>query len=484
MGNVAIVNTEKLNFGYGSRTLWLIGLSLALLSLGALAEKVDPVRAKLAGDAVLNDTAYELLAELSDEHGARMIGTPAHAASLDVLESRLHELELETRRQTFSFPGWVRGDSDVRMLEPREIRIRAAALGYVEAQASVEGPVAYVETTDLDELAERDLDGRILLVKHNLSFSAEKQKQLDREHGVRGVLYINRVTGGQLLAKAANHDGTAAPFPLFTITQEQGMWMQRLVESGKTVRLRLKTGGRIKTMTGTNLIANLPGDSGEKIVLGGHFDSWDLGQGSIDNGVGVVQIFDAARLLREHSPDNRHEIEFVWFDAEEFGLWGAYHYTEVSPLEDVRAMINLDMVGRPKAINAMGFDGLVPALNEYVETLGSWEFSRKVSNKPWLGSDHHPFILKGVPAITFNAPMNEEDVRYYHDFGDSLDKIDREMLGESTALIALLVYHLANEEADSTLQLSEAETVELLREAGLEERLRKAGKWPFDNDVE
>jgi Iap family predicted aminopeptidase len=412
-----------------------------------------------------------------------MIGTEAHRMSMDYLEASLNELGIETRRQAFPHPGWIRGESSVELLEPVSRELRAAALGYVGTFSGVEGDVAYVSEKDIAEFDETEIQDRILLVRQNVTYSLDDMRTLAEEHGVRGMLYINRVNGGQVLARTANRTGEATPFPVLTITQEEGLWMKRMVEEDRTVRVRLSTAGQLEEFEGENLIATLPGDSGESVILGGHFDSWDLGQGSIDNGLGVAQIYDVARLLKKHSPANRHTVEFVWFDAEEFGLWGSHYYADAVDLSDVRAMVNLDMVGRPIAINAMGFDGLVPVLERYSESLGAWSFDKPVANKTWLGSDHHPFILKGVPSITFNAPMDHDDVRYYHDFADTMDKVDPVMLGESTALIGLLIYDLANDPEPRVPQLSEDETAELFRKAGLEDRLRKADAWPFA-DVE
>ena len=54
----------------------------------------------------------------------------------------------------------------------------------------------------------------------------------------------------------------------------------------------------------------------------------------------------------------------------------------------------------------MGFDELIPLLQTFSSKLGSWALDPKIANKTWLGSDHHPFILNGIPSITFNAPTS------------------------------------------------------------------------------
>jgi Zn-dependent M28 family amino/carboxypeptidase len=170
----------------------------------------------------------------------------------------------------------------------------------------------------------------------------------------------------------------------------------------------------------------------------------------------------------------------VWFNAEELGLWGSRRYVEQHALDDVRVMLNLDMVGDPQGVNAMGFDALVPLLTRFSNSLGSWSFERPVANTTWLGSDHHPFILAGIPAITFYAPIDPDAVHYYHDFGDTFDKVDRTTLARASALVTLLTHTLAQDTATPLRRYTPAETAALFQAAGLEDRLRRAGQWPFD----
>lgn len=438
----------------------------------------EDAREAILGEAILREGAYTFLGEISDKFGPRMIGTKGHRLSLDYLEQQLAESGIAVERQAFAFPGWVRGDPEVSVLAPFARTLRAIELGYVEPTEPVIGSIEYIDTNAIDTVLENDLRGKVLLLKPNVSFRSEELQRLS-DAGALAALMINRVNGGLLLARVSNHHGHPTPFPMLSITQEEGMWLKRLIDEGQTVEVSVQTGSRNQKMEGTNLIATLPGESEETIVLGAHFDSWDLGQGAIDNGLGVAQLYDAAKMLKQVSPKNKYTIKFVWFDAEEFGLWGSKHYVEAVDLEEVRLMINLDMVGRPIALNAMGFDALVEPLETFSAGLGSWSFAKPVANKTWLGSDHHPFILKGVPSITFNAPLDHEDARYYHDFGDTFDKIDREMLGRASGIITLLLYDLANDDGPELKHLNEAEVMELFRKAGAEARMKRSGQWPF-----
>lgn len=460
----------------------LTASALALLGSGPCSALAGPTHESLLGDAILHNSGYDLLETMTTRFGPRMAGTEGNTRSMDLLEHELQALGIETRRETYTIPGWVRREDRVTLVSPVARTLRATALGYVNAHDPFEAGVAVIDSRDFETLDAGETRGKIGLAAPNLKFSQSDYETLAEEFGLRGMLLINRVNGGQLLARAGNHSGDPVPLPVYSITVEEGRWIERQLMDGLDVQVEIETRSGCEPMEVDNLVAVLPGRSDRIVVVGGHFDSWDLGQGAMDNGLGTAQIFDLARLLQGHSPVNEHTVELVWFNAEEWGLWGSIDYAERHDLTKVRAMLNLDMAGDPIAVNAMGFDELVPYLETWSESLGAWDFNRKVANKTWLGSDHHPFIMQGVPSITFNAPIDPDDVRYYHDFGDTFDKIDPAMLARATALIALLTYDLANDTESGIRNYSPEETAELFRQAGLAKGLKKAGKWPFEEN--
>ena len=381
-----------------SAALILLFLSFASTGIGQgstateFSPSADPSEVIL-GDALLNEEAYSFLASMVTRHGHRMPGTPGNESSLEYLQMELENLGVAVHRESFDHPGWVRGEDKVILIEPENRPLRAIALGYVNRQRPVEAPVALLSSADFDTLDPASLDGHIVLVPSSLRLNQEKFLRLARDFGVSGVLLMNRVNGGQLLARVANHDGKAPPFPVFGITREDGLRLQTQLEVDIPVLARLETRSQIRPMTSENLVVVLPGQSEEQILLGAHFDSWDLGQGAMDNGLGVAQLFEVARLLQKHSPQNAYTVVLVFFNAEEWGLWGSRRYVEAHRDDPIRVMVNVDMVGDITGVNAMGFDELVPALESFSKSLGALKFSRKLANQTWLGSDHHPFIL-------------------------------------------------------------------------------------------
>jgi len=228
-----------------------------------------------------------------------------------------------------------------------------------------------------------------------------------------------------------------------------------------------------------NLIVRFSGQVQQKIVLGAHYDSWDLGQGSIDNGLGTAILLEVARLLGRYSPHNYCSLELVWFNGEELGMFGAKKYLERHASEDIAVMINMDMTGYPTGFNAMGFAEFIPLLNELLAELNGFNLTAGVANKPWTNSDHMPFLLAGIPVLSLQAMLDENMRNSYHNQRDSFDKVNKKYLSESAAVISILVHKLANRPDFQFRKRNENEMVEFLRTFGLDEKLKKQKEWPY-----
>ena len=102
-----------------------------------------------------------------------------------------------------------------------------------------------------------------------------------------------------------------------------------------------------------------------------------------------------------------------------------------------------------------------------------------MTNINWFGSDHTPYQLEGIRAITFAGVIPPESVRYYHDLADTIDKVEPKLISESTAAIATLVYRLANEPNLPTTRVPAADTEALFKKFDLQKRMQGVGLWPF-----
>ncbi|MCF3650254.1 M28 family peptidase [Synoicihabitans lomoniglobus] len=454
----------------------IVALVMAALSTPAMA--LTPAGA--AQKVLADEAPVTFLEHLCDDHGGRLTGSAANEAALHDLEQALHDLGLTPERETFSMPGWVREEDTLRMILPVKRKMRAIGLGYIETSAAMEGAVVDLGRGGAEAFTDDMPTGAIGLFGPSASGRANDVADRAKAHGFAGLMFINREGGGQLLARTGGFHGEPLSLPIFSVTQEEGFWMRRLIARGLPVKVGLRSRSYTQPITTTNLRLRFPGKSAETIVVGAHFDSWDRGQGAMDNGLGIAQLFALARTLR--GQELERSVELVWFNGEEQGLWGSrYAATEGADAERPPiVMVNLDMVGVPIAVNALGDADLMPALERWNTGRGDAALSGGVENKTWIASDHTPYQLAGVRTVTFNAPIPRESVRFYHDFGDTFDKLSSEIIRESSAVIASLVVSLADDPELPGGTRDAAATEEMFRNAKLEKRLQAVGMWPAE----
>lgn len=456
-------------------------IAAALTCTALFATPDDAVRERLMGAAFLDNQSYHLLEEMTNLYGGRLAGTDSNEKSMQMLQQALNAHSIANHRESFTFPGWERREDSATLLHPLKRELRSIAMGYVDQHPTFNAELVYLGKGSESEIPENARD-KIGLLAANVKLSQESIQSFATNHGIKGLLLTNRKNGGQLLARTANYSGDPSPIPIYSVTEEEGHWLKRLIESGQHPRVQLSTRSVVKDISCDNLVATLPGKVSKKIVIGAHFDSWDLGQGALDNGLGIAQAYDITRLIAKINPENHYTIETVWFNAEEFGLFGSYAYMERHKDDDIVAMINMDMVGNPLGANAMGFVSLIPSLKQFSQSMGGLSLPRPVVNAPWLGSDHMPFINHGIPSITLNAPIDPDAVAFYHDFGDTFEKVDKETLSKSIGILSLLTYQLANDPELDRPRLTQEETIELLKNARLDVRMKRYNIWPFPEE--
>ena len=100
-----------------------------------------------------------------------------------------------------------------------------------------------------------------------------------------------------------------------------------------------------------------------------------------------------------------------------------------------------------------------------------------MQNDNWFGSDHTPYQLAGVRTVTFNAPIDPEIVRYYHDAADTADKVSAKLVTTSSAVIAEVLLALVHDSELSAERRSDEATRQLFSAPALERRLRTSGLW-------
>lgn len=464
----------------------LILTLIFLASFTSLFSEVNNTDIQIMGSAYLENKSYNFLQKLCDETGGRLPGSENNKKGLEILKSSLKALGVEPLAEEIRIPGWFRGDDEVEMISPVRRKFRAYALGYVNKTPEFTSELVWAKNgldSDFNEINAKD---KIALVTQEAPKTGEAPLRMEAlanafKAGAKAIVFISDKSGYQIMVGMTNFHGDPAPIPAYTITMEEGNWLRRLLVSGTVPLIRMKTESHCeKEIISENVVVRFPGESKKKIIIAAHFDSWDLGQGAVDNGHGTSILLDICRLIRKYSPSNYYTIECVWLNAEETGLWGSRKYNEMHKNDDIGAMINMDMTGSPTGLNAMGYEEFIPFFRDFAGSLKGFNFSADVANSPWTNSDHMYYMFSGIPSFTFNAYLDKEMYQYYHDAGDSFDKVNPRYLSDAAGIIAIFIRRMANDRTLKFERRNKQQVKDMLIKYNLDKRLKRQGEWNFD----
>jgi Zn-dependent M28 family amino/carboxypeptidase len=183
----------------------------------------------------------------------------------------------------------------------------------------------------------------------------------------------------------------------------------------------------------------------EMVVCGAHLDSWDLGQGAVDNGTGSMVVLETARLIKAMGLQPKRTIRFVLFSGEEQGLYGsrAYvtqHKDEMGKITAV--FVNDTGTGRVTGFGLHGNPQVQPVLDKELGVLK--ELGVEKYRVPQMGgTDHASFYASGVPAFWFMQDNADYDLMH-HTQSDTFDKAIKEDLVQCATVMVISALNVAN----------------------------------------
>lgn len=459
----------------------------------------EPAFVRINEEVLHRGRAYETLAEASRTVGHRLTGSPnGHRA-----EQYAHDLLksygfAQVRYQPFSVEAWTR-DTVTLAIAPRKSDnfrdVAVVSLAHSPVEANVSADLIDVGNGlegDFIENRER-IKGRVVLVNIGLLPPYKGSRNLHRsektalaiQYGAAGVVMVNTVPGQVLLTGTASVTGSLISIPSVCVSLETGQEIRAWMKEEKLMALvDMKNHSRV--INARNVIATVKGQTREKIVVGGHLDSWDLATGAIDNGIGSFSVLDLARTFRALKIKPRRTIEFVLFMGEEQGLLGSKAYINEAKakrqLDRIRYMVNLDMTNNPRGFNASGRDEMVAFIDDLGRQIQRVDpaFANVNSNQAGLHSDHQPFLLEGIPTLTPSGSLAPNVLNCYHADCDRLDLVNKTELQNTVRYTAMLVYALANAPTLPAQRLGDTQTRDFLTKQGLKNALiiGKEWRWP------
>ncbi len=447
-------------------------LTLLFCPIFAFAQQKDEeIIRKIYDDALTSRASYQWLEYLSNTIGSRLSGTPAAEKAVIFTKKMLDSLGLDrVFLQEVMVPHWVRGKKEnAKMLIGKEKTVmNVCALGNSVATGAKGVRAEVIEIQSFEEMAlipKEKLNGKIVFYnvamddKHVSTFTAyglsgkyrRKGAAEAIKYGAVGVIVRSLTTAlddyphtGSIL-----YDEGSKALPAVAIsTIGANLLSKKLKESektGKKVEFYFETFCEmLPDVLSHNVIGEIKGsEKPEEIILvGGHLDSWDLGDGSHDDGAGVVQSMEVLRLFKKNNIKPKRTIRAVLFMNEENGLRGGNKYAELAKKLNEKHLVAIESDAggfTPRGFDIDADDDKIEKIKKYQPLLAQYGIEQ--IKKGGSGADIAPLKPQNVILIGFR-PDSQRYFDYHHTSTDTFDKVNIRELALGSAGIASLVFLL------------------------------------------
>ncbi len=428
-----------------------------------IPEKYQDDADKLISASLSDSTAYNRLAYICDTFGPRLSGSKNLENAIDWVLAEMEKDGLSNvHGERVKVPVWIRGKESVKLIKPFAKDLAVLGLGgsISTPRKGIRGEVIVVDSFEELEQRKDEVEGKIVLF--NAAFTNYGETVQYRYKGAQeaakygAVASLIRSVGPWSMntphTGVMAYSDTIPKIPHAALTMEDAMMLRRIHDRGEKIILELRM--EAKTVTdgwSRNVVAELPGSEypEEVVVLGGHIDSWDVGQGANDDAGGCLAAWHAVKLIKELGLQPKRTLRVVMWTNEENGGRGnkAYRDEHIDELDKHVVAIESDNgVFKPKGF---GFSGTEAAM-EIVKEIGSLLDGIEAGEITEGGraADVAPLNDEGVPVMSLKVDESKY-FWYHHTNADTFDKIDFDDFNRCVAAMAVLAYLIADQ--DQTL---------------------------------
>ena len=468
---IFLSRTERFK-SYIYKNLKTMNLKLITLFLGigcsVFAQNDSEQLRKIYKASLTNGQSYHWLDYLSNEIGGRLSGSLNAELAVEYTKAELEKLGLDrVWLQPVMVPKWVRGNPEFAYIETapgKTIPVNLCALGGSVATPLQGLKAEVVEVMGIDELKampRSKIEGKIVF------FNRPMQPDLIQTFEAYGGCVDQRYDGakeaGKLGALGAivrsmnlrlddlPHTGAMSygdtpvrdRIPSAAISTNDAERLSGLLKIDPTIKFYFKQNCRqLKDVMSYNVIGEITGSQfpNEIIVVGGHLDSWDLGDGSHDDGAGCVQSMDVLRLLTETGIQPKRTIRVVLFMNEENGLRGGRKYAEVAKRKGEKHIFALESDSGGFTPRGFSFDGPDYKINQILKWKPLFEpYLIHYFKQGGSGADIGP-LKDSEMVLSGLRPDSQRYFDHHHAANDTFDAVNKRELELGAATMTALVY--------------------------------------------
>jgi carboxypeptidase Q len=423
---------------------------------------------RLIGAAMVDRDAYDKLAYLTTRIGNRLSGSSGLERAVAWVTAQMKADGLDNVRvQAVKVPHWVRGSESAQIVKPIQKSLNMLGLGRSVAtpKGGITAPVVVVTDFDeLEKLGAEKVKGKTVL--YDESWQGYARTVLYRGTGASRAArlgavaaLVRSVTPRSIYSPhtgALNYDPALPMIPSAAITAEDTAWIHQMTAMGQEVQVHLQMdAATLPDADSANVMGEIVGRErpDEVVVVGGHLDSWDVGQGAHDDGAGIVAAWRAVTLMKELGLTPRRTIRVVAWTNEENGTRGGNAYRDGlgADVGSHVAAIEMDEgAERPLgfAYNIVGLaktdarmlkaTATLREIARLLEAIGANSIETEGGE-----TDIGPLMQFGVPGFGLST-VNEHYFDWHHTNADTFDKIDLQDFRKCIASLAVMAYVLAD----------------------------------------
>lgn len=427
---------------------------------------------KIYNEALSNGQSYEWLDYLSNEIGGRLSGSINYDRSVKWGKDELDLIGIDSVwLQPVMIPKWVRGAPEYAHIESspgNTISVPVAALGGSISTPSIGISANVIEVKSFDELSNigkdsitgkiiffnRKMDPTLINTFQSYGGSVNQRTQgaaIAAKLGAIGVIVRSMTTTLDDYPHTGSmyYDGLTLNerIPAAAISTNGAELLSSMLSLNPNIKFFFRQNSKnFPDVLSYNVIGQIDGSerSDEIIVVGGHLDSWDLGDGSHDDGAGIVQSMEVIRILKNLNYKPKRTIRVVLFANEENGLRGGNKYAELAKKNNESHFFALESDAGGFTPRGFSFDtseSEFNALKEFKDLFKEYGADNFIIGGS--GADIGPLkddkiILAGL------RPDPQRYFDYHHAASDTFDKINKRELELGAAAMTALVYLLDN----------------------------------------
>jgi hypothetical protein len=448
--------------------LFVTFISFVALSFTVGAQTSDEVMIrKIYDEALAKGESYQMLEHLCTKIGPRLSGSPGAAAAVEWSRQIMNAYRFDSVwLQPVMVPHWVRGKQETgRIVNSKKLgaeNVNICALGGSVGTGPNGILASVVEVRSFEELkqlGEKGIKGKIVF------FNRAMDPKLLQMFASYGGAVDQRANGASEAAKYGAvgvvvrsmgvnqedypHTGSLRyalnipKIPAVAIATRHADRLSNLLKDDPGVQFYFETYCEsFPDAPSFNVIGELKGTQQpeEFIVVGGHLDSWDLGQGAHDDGTGCVQSIEVLRILKAMGYRPKRTIRAVMYMNEENGLRGGIEYANQAKLKNEKhiAAIESDRGGFTPRGFTVPSDAVAKAKvvgwKPLLEPYGLHDFTQEGG-----GADISPLAPQGVPLMGY-LPDSQRYFNFHHTPEDTFDKVDKRELELGAAAMTAMVY--------------------------------------------